>query len=238
MGRYTNLIPMGTFVLIHAPLAGPSTWSLVAYELRFRGHEVLLPALPDARDMGPPYWPKYATAIANFLVPIAADVRSILVAHSGAGLLLPLVREAVGRPVASYLFVDAMIPEDGMVPDESGYFQRIAVEGFIPPFSEAILRAVGLEDDAVRGRLVSELRPLPLAVYQEAVPVFAGWPDASCAYLRFTHTIPTAYERFVERARREGWAYAELDGNHFHMLVEPRAVAEAILGLVGISRVG
>ena len=223
---------MTTLVLIHAPLAGPLTWSFVADEMRSRGADVLVPSLTGAESAGSPYWPRYAMAVAGALEHLAADEALVLVAHSGAGNLLPLVRQISGRPVKGYLFVDAMLPEDGMRPDEVGYFRHLAVGGFIPPFSDTVLRAVGIEDPSVRHRLLGELRPLPLAVYEEPVPVFAGWPDAPCAYLRFTRTLPSAYERFVQRARGERWAYRELDGGHFHMLVDPSAVVSAIMKLL------
>jgi len=226
---------MATFVLIHAPLAGPGTWSLVADELRSRGHDVIVPSLPDAAEAGAPYWPRYAAAVGRSVEELPAERSLMLVAHSGAGLMLPLVRQTTGRPVEAYVFVDAMVPEDGMLPAEEGYFRRIAVDGFIPPFSEAVLRAVGIDDESIRGRLLSELRPLPLGVYEEPIPVFEGWPDAPCGYIRFTRTLRTAYERFVQRARRQGWAYREVDGNHFHMLVDSKVVAAALLELVGLS---
>ena len=72
---------------------------------------------------------------------------------------------------------------------------------------------------------MEELKPLPLAVYEELIPVFEGWPDAPCAYLKFTPT----YEDFAKQARREGWQCAEMTGEHFHMLVDPAGVAAALL---------
>ena len=224
---------MPAFVLIHAPLAGPSSWSLVADELRSRGYVTVVPSLTGVADGGPPYWPRYGAAAAQALIGLPVDTPVVLVAHSGAGFFLPLVRQATGQPVQRYIFADAVVPEDGTLPDEGGYFSRIAVEGFIPPFSEEVLRLAGIEDGGVRARFVSELRSLPLAVYQEPVPVFPGWPDAPCAYLRFTRTDPGAYRDYVERALREGWGYRELPGGHFHMLVDPQAVAEALVELAG-----
>ena len=44
------------FVLIHSPLVGPLTWSLVAEDLRRRGIDALVPTLHDD-DTGLPYWP-------------------------------------------------------------------------------------------------------------------------------------------------------------------------------------
>lgn len=72
------------------------------------------------------------------------------------------------------------------------------------------------------------MRPLPLAVYEEAIPVFSGWPDAPCGYLQFT----PIYDIGRRRAESSGWAYARIEGGHFHMLVNPQAVTTAILKLV------
>ncbi|HZC13754.1 MAG TPA: hypothetical protein VE270_07020, partial [Thermoleophilaceae bacterium] len=76
---------MSTFVLVHSPLVGPFTWSLVADDLRTRGVSVALPTLPEARRA--PYWPLHAEAVAA-QVPDAGDP-VVLVGHSGACPLLP-----------------------------------------------------------------------------------------------------------------------------------------------------
>src|SRR5205823_14776950 len=118
---------MPHFILIHAPLAGPSTWSLVADALRLRGEDVDVPVLPAAETLTSPYVIAYAEAIARQL-DVSADSPLVLVAHSGAGLLLPAVREAIAAPPAAYIFVDAVVPYDGIVPD-NGYFSKLAVDG-------------------------------------------------------------------------------------------------------------
>jgi hypothetical protein len=220
------------FVLVRAPLAGQTTWSFVADELRSRGLLAVKPDLPDAREVGPPYWPHYGAAVGRQLIDLPEKASLVLVGHSGAGLMLPLVRQAtMNRKVDRYVFVDAIVPEDGVIPDVDDYFAGIAKDGLIPPFSDAALRAMGLAENAVRQRLLAELRPLPFAVYQEPVPVFAGWPDAPCGYVRFKQTLAAAYQPYVDRALREGWAFRELDGGHFHMLVDPAAVAETLIDL-------
>ena len=44
--------------------------------------------------------------------------------------------------------------------------------------------------------------------------------------MRFTANYPAA----TERAIREGWPLIEFDGaDHFHMLVDPQAVADSLL---------
>ena len=54
------------------------------------------------------------------------------------------------------------------------------------------------------------------------------WPDAPGAYLQFTST----YDGPAEQARRLTWPYRHLSGGHFHMLVDPAAVANVLLELV------
>ena len=225
------------FVLIHSPLVGPLTWSLVAVQLQQRGIPALVPALRDSEREGPPYWLQHAQAIARSIEHAPYDRPPILVAHSGAGMLLPAARQAIGRPVAAYIFVDAGIPEDGKSrldlfdsPAEVARFRRAAVNGLLPVWRDADLTSV-IPDAEIRQPFVAELRPLAIAVYEEALPVFAGWPDAPCGYLRFGSN--PAYTLPAEHARSERWAYTQLAGEHFHMLVDPPAVTGALLGLAG-----
>lgn len=224
-------LSMHAFLLLHAPLSAPASWQLVADVLRSRGYPVLVPDLTRVADAGPPYWPRYGAAAGQPLISLPDDLSVVVVAHSGAGFFVPLLRQATGAAIPCYIFVDAVVPEDGVIPDADGYMRSRSRDGRIPPFTEAELRATGLPGDAARA-LQADLRPLPLAVYEEPVPVFPGWPDAPRAYLRFTQTWPEAYQHYVDQARQEGWPYAELAGGHFHMLVNPQAVADALLTLV------
>lgn len=61
----------------------------------------------------------------------------------------------------------------------------------------------------------------------EPIPVFFGWPDAPCGYLR----LSSGYDTPAARARHEGWPLRSFDADHFHMLVDAPAVTEALLGL-------
>ena len=52
--------PDKLYVLIHSPLVGPLTWSLVANEMRQRGLDVIVPALEDSSDSKEPFWKQHA----------------------------------------------------------------------------------------------------------------------------------------------------------------------------------
>lgn len=224
---------MTLFVLVHSPLVGPLTWSLVADELRRRGIAAVTPVLEQDEDARELLWQQHAHAAAVTLRTAPPDSAVVLVGHSGAGPLLPAIRQAAGRSVAAYLFVDAGLPEDGQARLGSGAFAQhlraLYARGERFPNWTADALAEAVPDPVMRQRLVADLRPQPWAFWEEAPPVFARWPDAPCAYLRFTPN--PAYDWAVAEARRHGWACAELAGGHFHMLVDPVAVTDALVRL-------
>ena len=225
---------MPVFVLIHSPLVGPTTWRPMSDEMRRRKLDVVVPALESVEGVNVPYWRQHAEGVMKALENVPRARPLILVAHSGGGMLLPAVRQVTGRPVAAYVFVDAMIPEDMKSrldlfgsKEAATRFRQGAKNGYLPTWTDEDLREE-IPDDALRRRFVSELRPLPLAVYEESIPVFSGWPDAPCGYVQFTPT----YDIGKKRAETSGWAYARMDGGHFHMLVDPQAVTTVLITIV------
>ena len=235
---------MPLFVLIHAPLVGPMIWSPVAAVLRKQGYPVSLPVLTSARVPERLFWQQHAAAVAAAVEKTASEAaranasapRIVLVAHSGAGPLLPAARQAIGGlPVAAHILVDALFPLDGLSRLElfesewaAEEFRRSAQDGLLPVWTETDLSDV-ISDDALRRGFVEELRPLPLAVYEEPLPVYSGWPDAPAAYLRFGEN--PAYDLSFRRAREAGCLAEQIDGQHFEMLEHPRRVAGLLVDL-------
>ena len=241
---------MTAFVLVHSPLVGPFTWALAADELRRGGIEAIVPELSSTGKPDTTYWKQHAGAVAQAIEPLPPDQPIVLIAHSGAGMLLPAIRQVLGRAASAYIFVDAGIPENGKSrldlfedPAAADNFREAATDGLLPVWTDEELREV-IPDDSVRRRFVSELRPLPLQVYEEMlrqlhprplaffeepIPVFAGWPDAPCSYLLFSPVYYTA----AEQARQLGWTCVDMPSGHFHMLVDPHGVADALFGLAG-----
>lgn len=224
------------FLLLHSPLVGRSTWLPVAEALRRRGVEATVPTLPDVAAGGaPPTWRAHAVAVAASLAA-AGDDRIVVVAHSGAGPMLPAVGAALaerGFVPAAYLFVDAGIPAEGSrldllraeLPEMAEALHRhLAAGGAYPAWSDAELRGI-LPDADTRAVVLAEMRPQPLAFWVEPLPPLGRWPDAPCAYLQFSdgYAVPAA------TARRRAWPVRRVHGGHFHMLVDPQDVADAIL---------
>jgi pimeloyl-ACP methyl ester carboxylesterase len=223
-----------TFVLIHSPLVGPLTWSLVADRMRARGLDVIVPALEDSSDSKEPFWKQHADSVAQALAHTPAETSLTLVAHSGAGPLLPAIRQSLANPVHAYVFVDAGIPRDGLSrldlmksedPAWAEQFQKELARGErFPAWSFEDLQEV-IPDEELRRQTVAELQPRELDFFTESIPVFDGWPDAPGIYIQCS----AAYEQPAGQAQKAGWPTYTLEAGHFHMLVDPAVVTDRII---------
>jgi hypothetical protein len=158
------------------------------------------------------------------------------VGHSGAGPLLPAIARACGRSIAAYVFVDSDLPlGDGSrlarMDQEAPAFAaelraHLAAGHRFPEWSDAGLYEI-IPDQQLRREVLADLRPRSLAFFEEPIPGFAGDPDAPCRYLQFSEV----YAAPAARARALSWPCVILRGGHFHMLVDPADVADAILRL-------
>jgi pimeloyl-ACP methyl ester carboxylesterase len=82
-------------VLVHSLSVGPLTWKPIANRLAARGREGVVPSLLKVADAGGPFWPRVVEDVAA-AGRLEHDRRMVLVAHSNAGLLVPLlVKHAV-----------------------------------------------------------------------------------------------------------------------------------------------
>src|SRR5918995_4236821 len=98
-------------VLAHSPLVGPASWGTLPEVLRARGDEVVVLDVTD--DEETPFAQRYVARAATQVREAVGDRPVVLVGHSGAGYLLPLVgaaRRALRSRVAAYLLLDAGLP--------------------------------------------------------------------------------------------------------------------------------
>lgn len=215
--------------LVHSPLVGPSSWSLVAEELSRVGWDVVVPTLTEAArsERGP-------EGCADTVVRALSRTHEtrVVVAHSGAGRLLPLIADGVEPRPEQLVFVDAIVPpETGTSFPTKEFVQHLrslASDGFLPPWSEWFGTGVVEElvpDPRMRKRFVSELPKLPLRFLEQPVPVPDGWATSRCSYI----LLSEAYREYAVVAQERGWTVVELLGTHLDIVTKPVEIAEAIV---------
>ena len=228
---------MARYILIHSPLLGPFSWSAAAAELTRLGHAVETPALPgldalaEGADGG-----FYAAFAAKVAAQLADGEPGILVAHSGAGPLLPAIAARLGGRAAGAIFVDALLPHPGRswfdtaplpLRDE---LRTGALEGWLPAWHEwwppgALERLV--PEAQAREALIAELSPIPAAYFEEPAPAAALDVPAACLRLS------GAYDAEAAQAQDRGWPVRRLALDHLAILTRPEPVALALQALAG-----
>jgi hypothetical protein len=227
------------YVLVHSPVAGPSTWTAVAGELDRRGVPVAVPELVD--DGSPPFWRQHVRCVVRSIAEdIAPGVPLTLVAHSAAGQLLgvlgPVLRDA-GYDIAAEILADAGTPPDGrsrldqidaQSPELGEHIRTALTDGAgYPAWQEADLEGP-IPDDDRRRRLADELRALPAAFWLEEIPTAVDWPDAPVGVLVFSDAYGWAADVAGDRA----WAVRVITAdNHFLPVIDEVRVTDALLAL-------
>ena len=193
-----------TFVLVHGAWHGGWCWRRVSDLLEKRGHKVFTPTLTGLGERSHLLDEKvslttHVTDIVNVIK--WEDLKDIvLCGHSYGGLIVSGVAEQV--PVASIVFLDAFVPENG----------EALAELASQPVREAIAAASQKGDIA--------LKPVPAAVFR-VNDRDRAWVDALCtphpiATLKDKISLTGARERIAKKAyiRAKGYPSMPFDAAH------------------------
>jgi len=222
-------------VLVHGSFHGAWCWELVRPELERRGHRVTTVDLPisDPALGGA----DYARVVEDAIGPGGEPV---LVGHSMAGLVIPLV--AAHRPVRRLVFLAAFLAKPGMSAND----QRKS-EPLDDPTPPATSEWIDLGDDVwlIGPNTASELfysdvprdqaawaldrlRPQCYRVIREETPLTV-WPDVASSSIvcREDRAINPDWVRTAARERL-GVDAIELDGGHSPFLTRPAELADVL----------
>jgi pimeloyl-ACP methyl ester carboxylesterase len=165
------------------------------------------------------------------------DLREVtLVGHSYGGTVITASAEQAPDRISRLVYLDASVPRDGETnndvigPEMAAQLRSWAEasgEGWrVPPASYVTER---LADD-LRPWVEARLTPHPLRAFEEPVQLrSAAAAVLPRAFIRTTRSA--LYDRLLDGARQAGWHCRELQGGHYAMLTEPRAVASALAAL-------
>jgi pimeloyl-ACP methyl ester carboxylesterase len=220
-----------TYALVHGSWHGGWCWQPLVEELTGRGHAAVAPDLPITDPAAG------AVAYADAVLAALPAEEVVLVAHSLAGLVAPLV--AAAAPVRRVVYLAAMLPEPGRsVDDRARAGQRMTRRG--------IGRGQTVHDDgstSFRPDAAVEL------LYPDSPPERAAW---AVAQLRRQHWRVTAEPSPVpaalaspatyvlctdDRIIDTDWARAaapglvELPGDHTPFLARPAELADLLVAL-------
>jgi hypothetical protein len=213
-----------TYLLVHPPLLGPAVWRPVAERLASAGHTPLVPDLRPEVDPPEGWWDRAATAATI----MAGDDTTVVVGHSGAGVLLPVIAARVPT-VHSVVFVDAVVPAragaTGLAEDLRSFLAGLPDEdGWLPPWSrwwgpDALAELV--PDEWQRELIEAEQPRLHRSFYEHPVPVPESWPDRRVGYLQ----LSPAYEGDAREADARGWVVERLPGHHLDLVTRADEVS-------------
>ncbi len=226
------------FALVHGAYHGAWCWDLLRPELERAGHRVITMDLPisDAAAGASAYADAVEAALSDSVDPI-------VVAHSMAGLVVPIV--AARRPVRRLVFLASVLPSPGLSANDQR--EREPIDGRVPP---ATSQWTDLGEDvweigpqtaaelfytdvpaATVQWAVGHLRPQCYRAFREVTPL-ASWPDvpSSVIVCRDDRSFDPEWIRSSARERL-GVTAIEIDGAHSPFLTRPGELAAILDGL-------
>ena len=235
---------MSQYLLVHGAWHGGWCWRRVTSILRDAGHEVFTPTLTGLGERAHLLSREIDldTHIRDILgVMKYEDLHDlILVGHSYAGMIITAVAAEATERLAHLVYLDAFIPENGeslldvIGADFSATFrERVQAEGEdwrLPPLP---LEVLGITEEADKLWITPKLTDQPFKTFSQPLrlrdEVAASRIPRTFIYCNNPAIGP--YDRFAEKARREGWRYHELATGHFPMVTAPRRTASLLLEL-------
>jgi len=225
-----------SFVLLHSPFVGPGAWGALAASLTSHGSNVVVPDFRNALNAAPPLYFQIARSIVDQTRSVGGADDIALVAHSGAGALVPTIARRDDR-IRSIVFVDAVMPHPGKrwldiaPPELADRLVALAKGGRLPRWHrwwpKGTLERI-VTDKAVLSAFVAELYEIPIAYFEEIAPLGSVPSVAKCSYLQ----LSAPYKTECDEAWHKGWRVERLDLHHLAMLTHPGVIESALHALV------
>jgi pimeloyl-ACP methyl ester carboxylesterase len=227
------------FVLVHGAWRGGWCWRRVADRLERKGHKVYAPSLTGLGDRSHligtrPTVSTHIDDIAN-IIRFEDLQRVILVGHSYGGLVISGVAEKVQPQLASIVFLDAFVPQNGqtiMSLSRQGLRDNVNAairrgDLGIPPASAAIFN-VNEKDRAYVDR---KCTPQPIGTYGDPVRLTGAREKiARKTYIRAKGFNSGGFDAIAARLRADpSWSVHDMPCGHDAMIDMPDRLTELLL---------
>lgn len=195
----------------------------------------MVPSLLGVADATTPQWRHIPDTVRDATSHLQVPI--VLVGHSAAGLLLPVIADALTVDVAALVFVDSFLPPSAgrlalAPPRFIVRLRELARDGVLAPwwswFGEDAMTEL-VPDERLRAALEAEMPRLPLSYFETGVPMPDAWNRRACAYLLLT---AEPYGQSADEARSLGWPVLEIqDVRHLAIATDAIPVTDALLDL-------
>ena len=219
----------GTFVLVHGAWAGAWCWARVVDCLVANGHRVYTPTLSGLGERS-----HLATCDINLTTHVTDVVNEImwkdlddivLVGHSYGGIVITGAAEHVAERIASIVYMDAFIPDDG----------ESAVDLGMSAHSDGVLipAAPTSEGDYIneadRVWVDSKATPQPSATFTEKLHVSGAYQRVpNKVYIRASNG-PSIFDKVAAKARSDRtWSVYEIESGHDLEIDAPKELCEIL----------
>ena len=226
---------MATFVLVHGSWAGSVVWRELAPRLRKAGHEVYAPTLTGigARKHLLSREINLDTHIQDVIGVIDdADLSDIvLVGNSYGGMVISGVADRVPEKVASLVYLDAFVPENGqsllsLLPPDLRLATVSGEDWLVAPIPSA---SVGLKHPEVIALWEAKSAPQPLATLTQPVQMTGGIGRVK-QKMYILATDPARFTQFYDKLKNDpGWTVHSLPCTHFIQLEMPDELTAILL---------
>ncbi|GAA3158692.1 alpha/beta fold hydrolase [Blastococcus jejuensis] len=234
---------MATFVLVHGAWGGAHGFRHVRAGLRTAGHEVFTPSLTGIGERVHLVSPQvglttHVTDVVNHV--LYEDLHDVvLLGFSYGGMVVSGALEHIGDRVASLVFLDAFVPDDG-----DSAFSLLGHPGAESPapgrpwLLDGPQRAY--DDPAEEAFAVPRRTPQPIRTFTEPVRLARPLEDYPFPRTYVRATVPDpgtpvnpAFEAAAARARASAaWDYREIATTHLVAQNRPGELVELLLSLV------
>jgi pimeloyl-ACP methyl ester carboxylesterase len=233
--------PRKTFVLVHGAWHGAWCWRRVSDLLEAKGHKVFVPTLTGLGDKSHLLNPQVnlTTHISDVVNLIKwEDLKDIvLVGHSYGGYIITGVAEQFAPNIASIVFLDAFVPENG---------ESLAA-GASKPVKDAlatakskgettlkpVLASVFRVNEADRDWVDSKCTPQPIPTLEESIKV-TGARDkiAKKTYIRAKGYPSIPFDAMQAKYKANAaWKSYEMTAGHDAMVDQPKELTEILIAV-------